>query len=227
VVGILHQAFEQYGEYLDQAAKLEWAKVQGRFSDIAFIEPPEQQIRLAAQAISTPILKLKRDELKLVADVASLMFDNGYIPKGINKAEVRELSNITYPLHISVLIALPYLFKKFAQNQRSLFAYILSNEPFGLQELINENRIIRLSDLFDYYSINVNANMSKQINSRRWHEISDVLEKIPDLTLEETKVLKTIGLIDLIGDTGYLSAKIDFISLSVYLILRKRNPHCC
>lgn len=227
LVGILHQAFEQYGEYLDQAAKIEWAKVQGRFCDIAFIEPPEQQIRLAAQAISTPMLKLQRDELKPVADVASLMFDNGYIPNGLKQAEIRELSITTYPLHVSVLIALPYLFKKFAQNQRSLFAYLLSNEPFGLQELKNENRIIRLPDLFDYFSINVSANMSKHISSRRWHEISDALVRIPDLTLEETKVLKTIGLIDLIGDTSYLPAKSDLISFALYDEINNHAVHDC
>ena len=41
-VTILHQAFERYASDLGGTAREEWAKVQGRFEDIAFQEPPEQ-----------------------------------------------------------------------------------------------------------------------------------------------------------------------------------------
>ena len=36
---ILHQAFEQYANKLAKSQREEWAKVQGRFEDIAFVEP--------------------------------------------------------------------------------------------------------------------------------------------------------------------------------------------
>lgn len=46
MIGILHQSFDRYAAVLDQTTQKEWAKVQGRFEDIAFQEPPTQQTRL-------------------------------------------------------------------------------------------------------------------------------------------------------------------------------------
>jgi len=135
LVGILHQAFEQYGEHLDLAARKEWAKVQGRFSDIAFLEPPEQQMRLAAQATASLELGEAR-ELDHLAAVAQAMVDAGYTPRGLKPEEFVALASEAYPLHPTVLVALPYLFRRFAQNERSLFAYLLSQEPFGVQDVV-------------------------------------------------------------------------------------------
>jgi hypothetical protein len=50
-IGILHQAFERYAAMLDQSTQREWAKVQGRFEDIAFQEPPTQQTRLLVNSL--------------------------------------------------------------------------------------------------------------------------------------------------------------------------------
>ena len=48
---ILHQAFEQYASKLAESQQEEWAKVQGRFEDVAFVEPTEQILRLIGSAI--------------------------------------------------------------------------------------------------------------------------------------------------------------------------------
>jgi hypothetical protein len=51
LVTILHQAFERYAADLAASAREEWGKIQGRFEDIAFQEPPEQLIDLLAHAV--------------------------------------------------------------------------------------------------------------------------------------------------------------------------------
>lgn len=48
VVTILHQAFEHYTTYAGPRRRIEWAKVQGRFVDLAFQEPTSQMVRLIA-----------------------------------------------------------------------------------------------------------------------------------------------------------------------------------
>jgi hypothetical protein len=50
---ILHQAFERYAVFLDSVSQREWSKVQGRFEDIPFQEPPHQQIRLLSAALKS------------------------------------------------------------------------------------------------------------------------------------------------------------------------------
>ena len=48
---ILHTAYVEYLHGVDQAQQQEWQKVQGRFADVAFIEPPEQFLQLIGMAI--------------------------------------------------------------------------------------------------------------------------------------------------------------------------------
>lgn len=123
-MGILHQSFERYAGNLDNNTQREWAKVQGRFEDIAFQEPPDQQIRLLANAIQ----RLNHEAL---AAVASLMTDyarsaiaGGWLPPFMRPEEFTEPSVRAYPFHPATLVALPYVFRRLAQNERSLFAYL-------------------------------------------------------------------------------------------------------
>lgn len=216
LVGILHQAFEQYGEHLDLAARKEWAKVQGRFSDIAFLEPPEQQMRLAAQATASLELGEAR-ELDHLAAVARAMVDAGHTPRGLNPEEFVALASQAYPLHPTVLVALPYLFRRFAQNERSLFAYLLSQEPFGVQDVARNmpGRLVRLPDLFDYFVANLGGGLLRQAFARRWLEVVDALERTPDLSLLEVDTLKTTGLLGILGDVSPLSASRELIALAL------------
>ena len=51
LIGLLHQSFQDYGQHLDMVSRKEWAKIQGRYEDIAFLEPADQVIRMIASAI--------------------------------------------------------------------------------------------------------------------------------------------------------------------------------
>jgi hypothetical protein len=42
IVGLLHQGFNAYADYLNQSAQREWDKVAGRFDEIVFNQPVEQ-----------------------------------------------------------------------------------------------------------------------------------------------------------------------------------------
>lgn len=53
VVGILHQAFEQYATRLGRDARDEWAKVQGRFIDISLAAGSDEVIDLIGKAIDS------------------------------------------------------------------------------------------------------------------------------------------------------------------------------
>src|SRR5207302_3490451 len=50
-VTILHQALDRYADHLSPGRRAEWAKVQGRFEDVAFEERSEQLLRLLTHAI--------------------------------------------------------------------------------------------------------------------------------------------------------------------------------
>jgi hypothetical protein len=57
-----------------------------------------------------------------------------------------------YPLHPALLPVLVRFFARFGQHERSLFGFLLSNEPFGLklffESAVSTDRWYRLSDFF-------------------------------------------------------------------------------
>ncbi|MEZ1513043.1 ATP-binding protein, partial [Pseudomonas soli] len=55
VLGILHQAFRQYASRLGIEARDEWAKVQGRFTDVSFVATGDEVVELIGRAIHCDI----------------------------------------------------------------------------------------------------------------------------------------------------------------------------
>ena len=53
VVGILHQAFEEYAHRLSRQMRDEWSKIQGRFVDLGVNTAGEEQIDLLGRAIES------------------------------------------------------------------------------------------------------------------------------------------------------------------------------
>ena len=51
VIGVLHQAFEEYAGRLSREMRDEWSKIQGRFIDLAVNTAGEEQIELLSRAI--------------------------------------------------------------------------------------------------------------------------------------------------------------------------------
>lgn len=217
-VGVLHQGFEQYGEHLLSSARKEWGKVQGRFADIAFLEPPEQQMRLAAQA-SQALQPVPSDALRQQAQAAAWALaelPDSPAPKTVAALEFGELAGQAAPLHPAALIALPFLFRRFAQNERSLFAYLLSGEPQAVPQLWAQRQaLVRLPDLFDYFVGNLLPSLSRQTHARRWLEVLDAVGREPDLSELDAAVLKTIGLLGILSDVGAMKATFEVICVAL------------
>lgn len=212
VIGILHQAFDRYARHLDLSAREEWAKVQGRYEDIAFYEPPEQLIRLIARALN-PSVHEDPHFVNRLRNQARQAQSLGLCPPGFDKEEWNDLCLHVYPLHPTTLIALPSLFRRIAQNERSLFAYLSSGEPLGLQDFLTQRvwnpsspPFVRLPDLCDYLLHNNLHTLTTQRQARPLLYAIDAIERLPDLTALEVQVLKTIGLLNMLSDSNPLNA---------------------
>src|SRR5438132_11384171 len=127
-----------------------------------------------------------------------------------------------YPLHPLTLVVLPYIFQRFGQNERSLFSYLSSMEPYGFQEFVKTRpmrtetpEFIRLSDLFDYFMRNFGLGLYRQPQALRWLEAADVLERKDDLSTSHREVVKVVGVLNVLGQFSHLSAAAEMISLAV------------
>ena len=129
---ILHQSFEQYANKLAKSHQEEWIKVQGRFEDIAFVEPTDQMLRLIGSAIE----RISENE------EGNLFFpiELDIKPNQLTENEFSQLLRNCLPLHPTVVLVIDSIFRRFAQNERSLFAFLSASEPHGLQDFLLNQR---------------------------------------------------------------------------------------
>ena len=196
---ILHQAFEQYAQRLATSQREEWAKVQGRFEDVAFVEPTEQVLRLIGDAIECTSA-IEKPNLSVAVDLELK-------PRQLDTSEFMPLLENCLPLHPTVALIASSLFRKFAQNERSLFALLNSSEPHGLQDFLSnqtyDGRILptfTLSNLYDYIHTALGSSLYTSRDGSKWAEIESAIERLPDPSPMTVKLIKTIGLLGIVGE---------------------------
>ena len=192
---ILHQAFELYAEHTGKSQQEEWAKVQGRFEDIAFLESTEQGIRLVGTALE------KRSDV-VGKDILNPALNLGLNPRQLDENEFIHLLESCLPLHPTVALLIGPLFRRFAQNERSLFAFLSSSEPNGLQDFLpfqhyNGNYLptFSLADLYNYLNATQGNRLYISQTGKKWAEIESTINQLSDPSPMVVQLIKTIGLL--------------------------------
>jgi len=217
---ILHQSFERYAAGLRPAVRDEWSKVQGRFEDVAFQEPPEQMLDILAQAISHgshPLADSLRGRARSLAEVG---FRLGLAPQGLPKRQFVEAMSRCAPLHPLVVLALIRLCRKFGQNQRSLFAFLVSREPHGfsnfLQQEVSKAQLpfYGLANLYDYVAQALGNALTIGENATRWAEVQSALDRCRSSPADELQLIKAVGVLSAIGAYGDLKPSREVIDFA-------------
>lgn len=220
---LLHQSFERYAERLTALERSEWSKVQGRFEDVAFQESLEQIVRLISGAINfvgTPETEVKwMNTATSAADRAKAL---GLFPTTIEPTEFRDQLTGVFPLHPTVAFLLGPLFRKLAQNERSLFAFLSAHEPSGFQEFLISTEFdgstivpYSIDRLYDYIVHAFGGGIYNTPSGRRWAEIESTLSRLKDGTQLERRVVKCVGLLSVVGQLGGLKASTELIAYAL------------
>jgi hypothetical protein len=223
ILGILHQDFSLYADRLSGRERAEWDKVRGRFEDIAFEEPVDELLRLIAEARSQSPEGVKLDQLpaasqrqfRVLCKQAWLL---QLVPQRMSKREFYDLLSRCYPLHPLAVLALGPLFRKLAQNERSVFSFLESSEPHGLRDHLQagEGRLYCVHHLYDYLLSSIGEALYVQIQGKRWAEIETVLARLPDATALDIALVKTIGLLCAMGQWRNLLATDKILRFSLH-----------
>jgi hypothetical protein len=218
VVGLLHQGFGAYADHLSQSAQREWEKIAGRFDELLFDQPLEQTAGLVGDALNLRLDALSKITAKAARAAMQATLQLGWYGASAVKENLLINAPRIYPLHPTVLPVLVQLFSRFGQNQRSLFSFLLSNDPFGLVEFaqasIKSGQFYRLHDLYDYARATFGHRLSVQSYRSHWNHIESLIESFPTNDPIELQILKTVGILNLI-DTDNLLATEDAIVLAV------------
>lgn len=211
IVGILHQAFEEYSNRLTRLARDEWTKIQGRYVDLAVNTAGEEQIDLLARAIQSNNNSLPTDTAKIVSKTIQSNIPNA-------SSSLTSTLASTWPLHPIVAALLgPISRRRFGQNQRSLFSFLNSAEPYGFQDFIHTSKIHELytpDRLWDYLRINLEPSIMASPDSHKWATAAEAIDRCEASknSIDHIKLLKTIALIDLFKDRSGLYSSPEILS---------------
>lgn len=204
VVGILHQAFDEYANRLSREARDEWAKIHGRYVDLPVSLAGEEQILLIAQAIEGE----KPSAPSRAAITIAAAMRGGLASEGLAAALAA-----CWPLHPLVAVLLGSISRRrFGQSQRSIFGFLTSAEPYGLQSHLRDpamvGQVYGPDQLWDYLRANLEPAILASPDGHRWSTALDAVERCEARGGggDHLLVLKTLALLDLFKDRSGLSA---------------------
>jgi ABC-type dipeptide/oligopeptide/nickel transport system ATPase component len=223
LITILHTSFAEYLPRTSEAQRTEWQKVQGRFVDVAFQEPPEQLLKLVGAAIQRQLPStLETTYLGAVDNILS----SHSLCEAHRRFVLADLMAECAPLHpITALLLWPVFRSKLAQNERSLFAFLIGKEPCGFQEFLSlstwsteqpQPAFYQVDSLYDYITIALGTAIYIGDRAHRWAEIDHALCRIPaDAPVLSQAVVKVVGLVGLYGSAVGLKATKELLSLAL------------
>ena len=218
-MGILHQPFEEYAQSLGRTIQEDWQKIQGRFEDIPFSINQEETVHLISSALSQ---KKKDKDFYNLSNKISKFASNGKI----NKSLAEGLSKCK-PIHPLVALLLnPISRQRFGQNERSIFTFLNSGEPYGFMNFLNDNKnkglLYTLDLLFDYLQVNLEPSILVSNIGHAWSEATESIRRAETLDeADSIKITKVISLIDLFGKNFSLFSSKEILENSLNITKSK------
>lgn len=212
IVGILHQAFDEYAHRLSREGRDEWLKIQGRFLDIPISLAGEEQIELISRAIevSGPT---HASPAAIEATAKAL--------RGARSGPLTPLEDrlrACWPLHPLVAALLgPVSRRRFGQSQRSIFGFLTSAEPFGFQEYLASTaeggEAYGPERLWDYLRANLEPAILASPDGHRWSTAVEAVERCESRGggVQHLRLLKAVALLDLFKDRSGLQPSLDLV----------------
>lgn len=213
VIGVLHQAFDDYAYRLARETRDDWLKVQGRFVDVPLSPTSEEQVELLSRAIVAEAPP---------ADATTRLVAGVVARGGDTTALERTLLNC-WPLSPVVACLLgPLSRRRFGQNQRSIFGFLGSAEPLGFQDFLRSTPIGSSAAydvvwLWGYLRSNLEPSILASPDGHRWSIAVDAVERVEerDGSALELSVLKAVALLDLLRERSGLVATDEIVSAAL------------
>jgi hypothetical protein len=207
IVGILHQAFEQYASRLGQEARDEWAKIQGRYADVPLVAGVDEVIDILGRAIVSDCPH-RGSARSVEAIAASIRSRRRGTP-----ADLGARLDQCWPLHpVTAAILGPMSRRRFGQNERSVFGFLASAEPGGFQDFlrttpVNKQERFGPDRFWDYLRVNLEPAILASNDSHRWAQGADAIERCEARgSALHVALAKSIALIEMFRNGSGLAA---------------------
>lgn len=227
-LGILHQSFADYARGMSHHIALEWTKIQGRYVDISYRISLDESVALISKTIKTK-------EAQIPTTITTL--NNALVGKVTSSIKSRLTENSprlniylqeALPLHPLTTVLLGIIAKSsFSQNERSIFSFLLSVEPFSFRKFLESevdlNATYTIVDLWDYLSQNLQHQILSSKEGHLWAIVEEALtllsknlSKYHDQSGDSVEiyfnVVKTIAMLNIFGKSLGIYPSTDLIA---------------
>ncbi|MCL2063958.1 MAG: hypothetical protein FWG98_06260 [Candidatus Cloacimonetes bacterium] len=193
-----------------------WRGVSGRFKHIHLYNNYTQIYEIISEVImKTPSFEniFKEQNKVLFEELIQRFTTNGLIDE-TNKDEIENVIFGCFPLHPISTFILPRLSEKVAQNERTLFTFLSSDDRNTLSAFLTNSKkefsLLTPDYLYDYFE----PLLRKEVYTSEIHKIykltTKVLQKI-DASSLGSKIIKTIALIYIVEHFEKLSPTVNMI----------------
>ena len=217
LVTLQHLSFEDYLSESDGAERREWAKVQGRFEDISFVESAGQLHALIGSVFEGRDAAIKRRIARWASSHAKTLRSFG-----IGELAAPEAIASCYPLHPLTAMVLPELCSRYGQHERTLFSFLTSQDPASATRFLGTTDVpprgllpsLGLEYVYDYFVGNSVLGALSGRQASRWSEIATRLRDAIGLSERQARMAKRIAVLNLISTTGVVRASRALLSLT-------------
>lgn len=204
-----HLSFDDCLAGTGNGQRQEWAKVQGRFEDISFVDS-SAQTRALIGTVFNP-----HDE-SLRSRIAQWAKKHTKQMRALGIAELSDSKVVAacYPLHPLTSLVLPELCSRYGQQERTLFSFLAGPDPRSASSFLATTTAPRgtlpslgLDRVYDYFvTSDTLTGSSERGDASRWIEIALRLRDSHGLSPTQQQLAKTISLLNLISTSGVVRA---------------------
>lgn len=209
---VSHKQLSLYTDKMKKSISDEWKKIEGRFKSTSINIKYDQCLSLISHII--PKKKEWNSFKRRYQEQLNELYTQAYDFKGFLLPPENDGINPFeggFPLHPITLYALDRLSKRVAQNERTFFTYLASDEDYSLFSQLEkmdlkEFHFIGLDAIYDYFEENVCSYRSGDAKEvyKKYQVAINKLGSNSEKSLE-IRVLKAMAVIYIINDSGTLA----------------------
>ncbi len=211
LITLQHMSFTDYSISLSFTQKKEWAKVHGRFEDVSFLEGLDHNFDILSGLLEKYI-----DNHKKIDNTTVSKFAQEWKKVGLEKlikmpaTRIKKLVNI----HPLAAVALIDFSNRFGQSDRSMFSFILSDEPGSYNKLLEQRgkNYITFSDICNFFLTkgyqegtlgNVDTTTAEIINNLSFAKVDNKI------------LLEAIAGLNILSQVYEIETNVDYLSFAL------------
>lgn len=219
---ISHKDLIQYTSDISKKQTEEWKKIEERFKIIESINHSNEIYELIGSVIN------KNDGWEsFVVQNKNKLEDYAHITNQLNiypSMDYEELKeNIIkkcYPIHPLGVNLLPKLAQRIAQNERTLFTFLSSEDPNTLGRFIKDSHnesfpLVDLEYIYDYFESLMQQEMDYKNIHNAWADTQIALQKINEKEIYKKKILKSLAIIKAVNNYSEVSPSKDILKFAL------------